>query len=767
MTTSELISYIKKQINNNISKDLIILKLTSAGWHKDDIDEGFLKVEQQLGLGINPIEIEIEKAKDVTDLSTEEPKKENNNLEVFNTELSSVNITDQASLKKEDLETKTAEIKDYKDQTPNLEVFNKELSAGEILLNKIVVVETPKIWVPQNTPIKVVPNISSDILDLDKKIEPVKPLGKETLVPKKEEDKEDYFSNREDPDKKLDTINPKYFNKNEELIPNLIPKIKVDSLSPINTQNLTKQEVPNISTVAPVLETQNEPAKNYIMENLPQRAMLSSYESDLLSVNKTREEFSRQKVGNKNKKWLIVVGILLVIALFIFLFMKGFINFEKIKNLIVKEDPKVILLNNSKVLSSLKSYKTETNLEISSPSFASISAGLTSGEAVVSDDKDSISIKTLGIINQENGDLLTDDSVEIKSSILKDSVTLNIKEDKTGLFILFSDISQIIEDSLPKQTIVKINKDQFGLLPPLFSPENEERLSKVNLYNVLSKWMPSFINNDTLGVYDEFINNVEIIKKGQEDIKGIATYHYSVSPDRQLSKKLLNKISDNFVLNLSNDDQDRLSEILGSVVIRSFEVWVGKGDNNIYQYNVILDIPVSKIIDFQDKSIGDNLVTISWKTTYYDFDVLNKIVIPQTSTPIIDFVNEINEKKIKKEVDSFKQIAVSLSNAEGFFGSKSNTGGSCMNPTLGTLFSPLGHTKGSTAAVSSISELLNNIMTTTNGAGFCYSTPKAWSFTVPISDNYFNAEGQKYFYCVDNTGAKLELINPPTGVVCK
>jgi hypothetical protein len=709
MITSELISYIRKQINNNIPKDLIISKLTLAGWHKEDIDEGFLSVEQEL-----------------------------------------VSVA------------QTPKNEELKNEVSNIEIFNTELPVGEYPEVVTTLSGAPKIWTPMKAPIKEQTQNQEVFSDLNLKTEPKKEIEPSVVVPVEQEDTV-FPTETENNDKKLEVINPKYFDKKEELIPTLIPKIKVDSLSQINTEHITPQN-------NPVTQEEKVPIKNSIINNLPQSAMLSSYESDLMSINKTREEVLKKK-GSNTKKWTITLAIVIIVGGLIWLFVSGHINIKNWKIPFIKEDPKVLLLNNSKVLASLKSYKTETNIEISSPSFANISAGLSSGEAVVSEDKDSVSIKTISQIDHENNDMLSSNSMEINSSIVKDPIITNIKNNGSDLFISMENPSQIIDDSVKIPTTVKINKDQFNLLPSLFSPEIEAQLNKINTYSLLSSGMPSFINNETLSIYDEFINNVAVIEKGQENIKGIDTYHYSINPDKQLSKKLLSKIFNNFILNVSSEDKTRLTEILGSTNVDSFDVWIGKGDNNIYQYNVVLNIPLSKIIDFQDKSIGNNLVTINWKTTYYDFNIPNKVLRPDTYTEVVDFVNNIKETRIKKEVDSFKGNATTLKNAEGVFGSKSNLSGSCMSPTVGSLFSPTGHTKGSTTAVSSISDLLNKIMGITKGAGSCYSTPKAWSFTVPISDNYdLSAQdiaNNKYYYCVDNNGAMLELINSPAGVVCK
>jgi len=159
------------------------------------------------------------------------------------------------------------------------------------------------------------------------------------------------------------------------------------------------------------------------------------------------------------------------------------------------------------------------------------------------------------------------------------------------------------------------------------------------------------------------------------------------------------------------------------------------------------------------------------KTTFYDFNIVNDITIPEEYISVDSFIKNINEKKMKKDVSSFKQLATNLAGVEKAFGNKANTSGNCMNPVSGSLFSPIGHTNISSSAVSAISGLLNNILGTTKGAGFCYSTVKDWSFTVPIADNYdidsMPTAEYKYYFCTDSTGTKKELIIPPTGVVCE
>lgn len=603
----------------------------------------------------------------------------------------------------------------------NIEIFNLELPARETTKAEVRPAESPKVWTPMAMPVK---EPSKTIDDLNIK----------TPIIKKEEV------------------------KNEDLIPNLIPKPAV------NPFEHSGGEVKVINNTGVGL------SRTSLNSNLPKSAMIASYGNDLLSANQQQQEVVKKKSKNLFK-WYIIGLALILVAFLVWVFIGGYFNIKNINLSFVKKDPKILLLNNSKTLSALSSYKTETQVEILSPSFADISTGLINGEAVNSQDKDSISIMTLGMINQNEGKILSDNNITIKSSLLQSDIITDVKNDGLDLFIQIPDLSQIIKENTPDPVEVKINEQQFDLIPALFSGNLGLELKKINIYKIISSGMPSFINNETLGVYNEFINNIEIVDKGQEKIKDVETYHYSVITDRQSSKKLLSKIYENFILNNSEEDKIKLNEILGSTTITSFDVWVGKSDNNIYQYNVVLTVPLSKIIGFEDKSIGDNVVTFNWKTTYYDFNIANEILIPEISIPVTTFINSIKEAKLKNEVSSFEQLATDLSLTEKSFGSKSNVNGSCMNPTAGSLFSPTGHKKDSTLAISAISELLNKVMGTTYGAGFCYSNSKAWSFTIPISDDYdpFSPTVGEYksYYCVDNTGTKKDLVTPPTGVICK
>ena len=680
MITTELVDYIKKQFSKSISGDVIISKLISAGWHKEDIDEGFLIIENESKKAISEL-----------------PEKETSVIKEKNTEV---------------------------------EIFKEELPVSLVEEPKIIekeIIDTPKIWTPMAVPVVE-----------EKRIE----IPKVNLEP-------------ENTIKIPEVINPKYFDTKTELIPTLKPKRVFNSFDSIVAP---KKEIKAVNNS----NAKNQPTKNSLVKNLPQSAMLSSYPTDSLSVNRENEELSKPK-KRKFFKWAIFILIFLLAAGMVWFFANGETNFS-----LIKKDPKVLLLNSSKNLSTLKAYKTETSIHITLPSFFNITSGLVSGEAVESLDKDSFLINILGIMNKDKNDITSDTFITAKSSILEDYIISTIKENGPDLFISASSFNQVLNEKNSPSDFIKIKKNEVNLIPLLFKSEIQSKLNKINLYKILSNGMASYINSETLIEYNDLINQAEITEKGQGNIKGMDAYHYSISLDKKLLKKFFDKIIENYTSDLSKEEKENLNLILGSSTLNSFEIWIGKGDNNIYQYLIDLDTPLSKIIGFEDASIGDKKINFIWKTTYFDFDKINNISIPEDSISMSDFFNVIAEEKVKEDVISFEKLASALYKKERVYGKNSNKSGSCMNPVSGSIFSPVGHPKNVNTQISFISLLLKKILGDKNENAHCYSDPKAWSFTVPILNDYTkNVEEIKYNFCADSTGLKKELIEAPTGVVCK
>ena len=261
MTTSELISYIKKQINDNISKDEIISKLLNAGWHRDDIEEGFSEVESEAEPMIysqrssdkyrEPL-VEVEPVEEITVIPTEKIEEK---------------VESQPELKQEVKKEEKMEAEPKIEQnieipgTKEIEVFNIEISKTVEPKEGIVTPEkpkseTPKIWTPMKIPVKE---------------------HTETIIPEIDKKEEISMENQ------------------DGLLPTLMPKAVVDSFGQGNKEN-TFGENTEIRKEEPVI-------KNSIISELPKMAMLSSYQNDVLSLNKIKEEDIKQLCKHCNYEY--------------------------------------------------------------------------------------------------------------------------------------------------------------------------------------------------------------------------------------------------------------------------------------------------------------------------------------------------------------------------------------------------------------------------------------------------------------------------------
>ncbi len=521
---------------------------------------------------------------------------------------------------------------------------------------------------------------------------------------------------------------------NEEFIPTLKPKVS---------------ELP--------LENQDKvTASKFIFPS----AILHSYPQVLLSSKETNNE----PVVGKRKvfiKWLLIIlGVSFIIGI-VFALVFNYSNLKSFSSSFIKKDPKVLLANAAQILSSLKSYKIQTNATISIPLFADITNGLVNGEAISSRDKDFISLSAEGIVKNNQIAPTFDYLATFKSSFFKNDIVSNIKYSDDKTFVYIPDLTLFLGKNTPPQSTILVEKGQFNLITDLLPRIIQNKINKVNIDKLLSIGLPSYITNETALIFKEFIAGASVIEKPVENVRNIPTYHYILVADRQSSKIFLNKFVSVFLNDLSVDEKTLLDESIGSTTIDGFEIWIGKDDGNIHQYKFNLSIPLSKIIGLDDKGIAGNVVSLSWKTTYYDFDIDNDISLPTSSIGMTDFLKNINDMKIKNLILSFKALADNMHNAIGSFGKRSNPTGSCTNPNSSSLFSPVGHTKGASNAVGNIAEAMNNILTKTNGALSCYSTSDAWAVSTPLISDPTSS------FCFDSIGNNKILTTPLTGTICK
>lgn len=734
MITPDLIEYIKIQLNKNIPKDLVISNLLGVGWRMEDIEEGFLKIE--------PVQI----VQEIPQIEKEEVK---NNIDKYREPLDGTEIP-----------------------TDKLEVKSTPQNSLELL----------KVWVPTN--IKPV-IIGDDIVEEEPevKLEPVEEVKVEEakkiepeikIEPEKEvvsEKKVEVFNLELEGEKKDPIV---FTNPIIEMV--ISPK-KEEPLAPKQDTPvvpvITKLNIPadpvTIKPVIPVKPIDTKPtipvgSASIKQDIVPKTAMLTSYSKDLLSVSEKKEKV---ETPSNHKRWILKIGILIVTLTFVggmvFAFMEGYIKvpWSKLSFLIVKKDPKVVILNAPSTISNLKSYKIDTNITISSPSLSSITTGLSSGEAVTSNEEDSISINTKGRVNRIGDKTIFDYIYNLKSSLLENEITSNWKSDGNNLSISIPDLTQIFKEETPVPTTVFLNRNQLGLIVPELSTKIQDLIKKVDIYNILSSEVPLYVKYETVYIIKEFISTLEYVDKGKENIHGIETRHYEVIATRPATKKFLISMIGLFSLQFTDEEKNNLDEALGAASINSFDVWTGKDDDNLYQIKFTLNIPLSRVLWLNDSGIAGGEVKLDWMTTYYDLNIENNIVVPRDEGINIEqFINNIKDIKIKNVISSFKSETIIFKNAVGSYGKKTNTSGSCTLPDSGSIFSPLGHVKGADMAVSSISSSISSLLLLTKGEGFCYSTPKAWALSAPLSTTPVS------YFCTDSEGTTTTLLEPITKTIC-
>lgn len=696
MITGDLIEYIKSELNENVSKNLIISNLIQVGWMIEDINEGFASVEASM------------ESIPVAELTPKEEPKPINNPEP-------VKVWIPSSIKpKDDVSTKI-NTDEPKTNIPNagvVENYSLELESGK----------------------------------------------KNSDIPAPSQASEDSVTNQED------------------LIP-LISKNRFDVSIPVKKEvivNLPESEVvtkiDNITTSPVVMDssTQNVSVSpvNIVKDVVPKTAMISSYSQDILAASKDQEK------PKNNKSRFIKIGIFIIIfaiiGSMIFAFVEGYIKIPGLnwKYSVVKKDPKAFLVGAVDSISLLNSYKVETNINISTPSLSSITTGLSNGEATNNaNDRDSVSINTKGVANRVDGKLNFQYVAGLTSSILKNDIESNLNYDGKNLYASVPDLKEVLGNDAPQKNTVIFTSDQIGMVIDQFSPKTQDIIKKVDGYNISSGKIPLYVKTKIKSIFEEFINSLSYVEKGKEDIHGVNTYHYELTADKQSTKKLLVSLSDLFIISATDEQKKSLDEMLGASSIGSFDVWIGVDDNNLYQIKFTLNTPLSKVLGLNDSGIAGNEVQIDWKTTYYDLNVPNQILTPTESINIDTFVNGIKDTKIKNILLPFKQEANALKNSIGSYGLRTNPTGSCTNPNPSTLFSPLGHKKGSETVVSNIATSMNNLLSVTNGVGFCFSTPKEWAIAVPIYS--VDGDNSPKFFCTDSAGNSLAVINQITGTICK
>ena len=767
MITLDLIEYIKSQLNKSISKDLVVSNLLEAGWRIEDIQEGFLRIDQVKIEEPEEVKKDIDKYREPADdtdplaLKTEvvEEKKDESTLGLLKvwapTNIQPVIIKEEPIIE----EIKKIEPEEPKSKLDEIkEIVEKEMATAAAI---------PEIPVIEPSIAPVTPIVS---------IPPVGGVEFKIKIPEetKKDEKIEFSTSKE-----LEPYNLEIKGE-EQIIPTVTVPI-VDEVKPVIIPIVTEPVINEVKPVIPIIVplsttplVPNIPSKistpttppNVMSDIVPRNAMLSSYSRDLLNMTKKEEEKEKVVISPIKKKKIlkivIMIAALILIGGMVFAFVEGYLKipWSDFSFFVVKKDPKVVLLNTSSNISKLKSYKVDTTINISVLALSNITTGLSSGQAVASNERDSISINAKGIVNHSSDKTIFDYKFDFNSSLLKNDIKTNWKYDGSNFSITVPKLGEILGKDAPTPAVVSMKKNELGLIVGEFSDNVQSIIKKVDIYNIISNGVPPFAKDQTIATMKEFIGTLEFVEKGKESIHGIETYHYEVTVTRPATKKLLSSFVDLFSLQWSDEQKKNLDEALGASSISSFEVWVGKNDDNLYQIKFTLNAPLSKVLRLNDSGIANNEVKLDWMTTFYDLNVENNIVMPSEQINIKDFVNDIENTKIKNIISAFKPQTILFKNAVGSYGKKSEALGSCTLPLSGSLFSPLGQSKGADTAISSISSSMSSLLLLTKGEGSCYSTSKAWALSAPLYTTPIS------YYCASSEGDPVTLTGPINGTTC-
>jgi hypothetical protein len=751
MITEDLIAYIQAQLRKDISKDIVRSRLTGAGWHIDDVEEAFRKLTPPVIVSLPKVEVRKEATAPTP---------------VFTPSVAQVPPDNFTAVE------------------PKKDPYHEDITGGEPAA-------MDKVW----TPIKIPPKVEHVAQSVpEKKAEaPSQPIQTTPFVkpvfstsfseanPKQAFTREEVIAPTPIEPRKV-PINTTLEVYNEELMPTLTPK-NVAHASPLFTAPIVRSEparsIDSIQTapVEPVTASNPVPLDRAASFSamkmtsvippsnmpeamiLPNGAILHSYKRAMMSATEVGEQSSKGKKSTLIK-WLAIILIASVLVGALIAFLGKHIKMPSFS--LIKKDPKMLLATAPITLSELKAYKIDTNAVISVPPLGNITSGLISGLPVTSNDKDTFSLSAVGIVNHENPTLpVFDYKATFKSSLFNKDLVADLKYNNLISLITTPDLRELLGENAPEVSNVLVPKGQFDVFTALLPDTLQSKAEKIDIDKLFSVGVPSYINNETSGVFKSFVDSATVIEKEPETVHGIVSYHYELSADQQSTKKFIMEFVTVFTTGLSPLDKDLLADRLGAISLDSFEVWVGKEDSKIHQYKLTLKSPLSRLIGLDDSGIAGNVVTLDWKTTYYDFDIHNDISIPTDAIPASLFMKKVSDMKIKDKISSFKALAGTFHNAIGTFGTRSNPTGSCTNPNPSSLFSPVGHAKGASAAVGTIASVMNDILSTTGGALACYSTSSAWALAAPLPSDPSTS------FCADNTGAAKILVSPITGPVCK
>lgn len=528
------------------------------------------------------------------------------------------------------------------------------------------------------------------------------------------------------------------------LMPELIPKALGD----------TQNSISNIPMTAPKVA---EAPKLELYQNKIEKIVPPATFTPPVAIPQKRHHYLLRTLT-------VIIVILFLVGGGFYSYTKGYIKLP-FDVPFLKKDPHQILSQLPSKMTDVKSFKSVVDVKATFPALSQIIGMLMGGESSPTTNTDTISLNTV-ILYDENSssDKKSDIVFNGTSTLIDESISINLRKIGDTMYVKPLSGQGLIPKginlpidwiSLSKSDLESLYKDAAIKENIALQAENKDAISNV------------FSNSNWANIMKTLpIDSTTVIKENPEEkISGVDTYHYSIAIDPTLTKNIIHSIANAYGFKASDADWVKIDQATSSVIVNNFDLWIGKEDNLLYKSQIIITVPLTKVLNIEDKNLSENNLKLEFLNTFSDYNLPVDITAPENSTSILKIYEEMNKSMEDQSLKNImSDLAVSfgdLHNVEKIYGYKSNTTGDCANPLGGSLFSPIGHKKLASTAVSDIAQNIIAFMGKGSGTAACYSTPYAWAIAkAKITDN------TKYF-CSDSTGSFIETSILLSGPVCK
>lgn len=526
--------------------------------------------------------------------------------------------------------------------------------------------------------------------------------------------------------------------------------------------------------IMPVLRTKSLGDMQNQIANIPQQSTeaivpppsLEQYQNKLeqivvppVNVSPTGPSFKPAPAHHFMRTLFIIVVIILLLGGGAYSYTKGYIKLP-FEIPFLKKDPHQILAQVPNAMAGITSFNSSMDIKATFPQVSKIIEMLMAGDTTPTTDTDIVDIHTTFAYADNQMEM----SFLGKSTTSATAVGLDVKNFGDTLFAKISDGQNLLpkDISLPIDWI-SISKNDIDSLGPLLSNSGIAVPFIGHTDAFLSLLAPTNLN--TVFGFMPITASTVIKENPSQKINGVDVYHYSIAVDNAMIEKFVHTVALSYGFKITDEEWLKINKILSATSVDSFEVWIGKSDRYLYKTNIILTVPLTKVLSLEDKNLSENKLKVELTNTYYNFGSQITIPRPESSVPMPQVVDTVQKSMKDASVKSIMQnLTTAFSNlhtVEKVYGPRSNSNGSCTNPAYGSLFSPTGHKKNASEAIALISENIITFISITGEQSVCYSTPSLWAIATPmVSDN------TKYL-CADSSGSSTVLLAAPTGAVCK